>query len=91
MKQKPFTCHRCRSQVMPESAEAAACRACGTRYRVDFKRLSVIAVLPLAYVFAVAAFKTWQVLLGGLVVGVSLAHVFDRKGWKWGIERHEVR
>lgn len=91
MTHKPFACHRCRSQVLPESVEAATCSACGTRYRVDLKRLSVIAALPLAYVFSVAALRTWQVLLGGLVVGVWLAYALDRKGWKWGIQRHDIR
>lgn len=91
MKQKLFACRRCRSHVLPESAEAAACSAGGTKYRVDFKRLSVIAALPLVYVFSVAAFRTWQMLLGGLLMGVGVAYVLDRKGWKWGIQRHDSR
>lgn len=83
MKPKPFACHQCRSQVLPESGEVASCLACGQKYRVSFKRLSVTAALPLIYVFFVVTFRTWQIFLGGLVVGVLVAYLFDKKGWRW--------
>lgn len=80
---KIFACHQCNSTVIPDSGKVAACAICGAKYGINFKRLSGMAALPIVYVFAVTTFKHWLVLLGGLLIGMWLAFVFDKKGWKW--------